>query len=216
MQDDTEQAPIEYPPAPWHARGAAWWGLFQADVALPPLPSGLQPLLLERSRAWVVVALIRYLEGTLRYDELIVGTFARRGGYVGLYVRQIWVDDLASLWGGRRIWGLDKQLATFRWHGSCVQVADAHGPIATLSVDARTALLPRLPLVMPALGNRDGRWLWTLARTSARLGRAQMRLHDWSERFGYQLPARPLLAIGGKPMRSLVPPPTALGRATGE
>lgn len=209
MQDD-DLPVVEYPPAPWRSRGGAWCGMFQADAPLR-LPHDLQPLpggaAAER---WRVVALIRYLQGTLCYDELIIGGWARRGRSIGLYVDQIWVDDLASVWGGRRIWGLPKQLATFHWAGSRVQVADRNGPILTLTLDLRTALLPRLPLILPAFGLRDGRRVLMLARMQARLGRAGMRLDDWSERFGYGVGATPLVALAAKPMRLLVPAPTVL------
>lgn len=210
MQHEPDPPLADYPPAPWRARGGAWFGVFQADLPLA-LPSGLAPLPpAGLARRLVVVALVRYMAGTLRYDELIVASPARRGRYVGLYVHGIWVDDLASLWGGRRIWGLGKQLATFSWRGSSVAVADAHGPIVTLALDMRTALLPRLPLLMPAFGCRDGRWVFTLARTSARPGRAGMRLTDWSARFGYRLGTTPLLALAAKPMRSTVAAPTPI------
>lgn len=212
MQRD-DLSVLEYPPAPWRSRGGAWCGVFQADAPLD-LPSGLQPLggsaAAQRRR---IVALIRYLHGTLRYDELIIGAIVRRGPYVGLYVDQIWVDDLASVWGGRRIWGLPKQLATFRWSSSSVQVADSSGPILSLTLDLRTALLPRLPLIVPAFGLRDGRLVYTLGRVYARLGRAGMRLHDWSERFGYHVGSTPLLALAAKPMQTVISAPTVLDDA---
>lgn len=209
MQDD-DLPVVEYPPAPWRSRGGAWCGMFQADAPLR-LPHDLQPLPGgAAAQCWRVVALIRYLQGTLCYDELIIGGWARRGRSIGLYVDQIWVDDLASVWGGRRIWGLPKQLATFRWAGSSVRVADRNGPILTLTLDLRTALLPRLPLILPAFGLRDGRRVLMLARMQARLGRAGMRLDDWSERFGYGIRATPMVALAAKPMRIVVPAPAVL------
>jgi acetoacetate decarboxylase len=149
----------DYPPAPWQMRGGAWIGLFQADRSLA-LPPDFAPLPSDRS---VIVALIRYLEGTLRYDECVVGSLVRCGPLPGVYVRQIWVDSPPSLRGGRAIWGLPKQLARFTWHGSKVAIADADGPIVTLSIDARVALLPRLPLPIPLFGCRDRRRVFALA-----------------------------------------------------
>lgn len=195
-----------YPPAPWQMRGGAWIGLFQADRALP-LPSDLVPLLGSRA---VVVALIRYLDGTLRYDECIVGSFVRRGALPGMYIRHIWVDSLASLRGGRAIWGLPKQLARFNWHGAQVAIVDANGPIATLRVDPQVALLPRLPLPIPLFGCRDGRRVFALAAALARPGRARMQLSAWSDRFDFRLGATPALAIGLKPFRLTIPAPRTL------
>lgn len=184
-------------------RGGAWIGLFQADRSLA-LPSDLAPLLGDRA---VIVALIRYLDGTLRYDECIVGSLVRSGALPGVYVRQIWVDSPPSLRGGRAIWGLPKQLARFTWHGSEVAIADADGPIVTLSIDARVALLSRMPLPIPLFGCRERRRVFALAGASARPGRAQMRLSHWSDRFGYRIGATPALAIGMKPFRLSIPAP---------
>jgi hypothetical protein len=195
--------PVAYPPAPWQTQGGAWIGLFRADRSMP-LPPDLAPLLSPR---WIVVAVIRHLAGTLRYNECIVGTYARRGVVPGLYIQHIWVDSLRSMWGGRSIWGLPKQLATFDWQGTTVQIQDQTGPIATLSVDPQTSLLPRFPLPLPIFGLCDERRVLTPAHASARLGRAQMQLNRWSERFTYRIGTTPMLAIALKPFRLSVPAP---------
>jgi hypothetical protein len=106
---------------------------------------------------------------------------------------------------------LPKQLATFSWRGGAVSVADAAGPILTLALDVRTAWLPRLPMIMPAFGLRDGRWVFSTARAWARFGRAGMRLDAWSaERFGCRLSPQPLVALAAKPMHAIVPAPALL------
>ncbi len=192
-----------YPPAPWRFRGGAWVGLFLADRPLLP-PAALKYVLPSRL---VVVALIRYREGTLQYDELIIGALARRRLSVGLHVHHIWVDDTQSFAGGRQIWGLPKEFASFTWVGPTVHVADAAGPILTLRIDPRTALLPRLPLPVPFLGYVDNRWVYTIGSAVARLGRAGMHLSSWAERFPYALGTEPLLAIAMKPFRMRLPEP---------
>jgi hypothetical protein len=192
-----------YPPAPWQTQGGAWIGLFRADRSMP-LPHELAPLLNQR---WIVVALIRHLAGTLRYNECIVGTYARRGAIPGLYIQYIWVDSVRSMAGGHSIWGLPKQLAAFNWQGTTVQIHDQAGPIVTLNVDPGAALLPRFLLPVPIWGYRDERRVLTLAHASARLGRAGMQLSTWSERFPYRIGATPLLAIAMKPFRLTVPAP---------
>ena len=196
-------APAAYPPAPWHTQGGAWIGLFRADRSMP-LPPDLAPLL---NRRWIVVALIRHLAGTLRYNECIVGAYARRGAIPGLYIEHIWVDSASSLSGGRSIWGLPKQLAVFDWQDATVQIHDQAGLIATLSVDPGTALLPRLALPIPIFGHRDEHRVLTLAHATARLGRAGMRLSAWSERFAYRIGPTPMLALALKPFRLTVPAP---------
>ncbi|HEX6287923.1 MAG TPA: acetoacetate decarboxylase family protein [Herpetosiphonaceae bacterium] len=197
---------VSYPPAPWHTCGGAWIGLFRADQAVP-VPPDLKPLLGAR---WLVVALIRHLAGTLRYDELIVGALVRRGAHPGLHVHAIWVDSRASQASGHHIWGLPKVLARFDWRDSTVQIADADGLVATLHIDPRTALLPRLPVAVPVFGERSQRRLRALALASARLGRAGLRVAAWSERFPYRVGARPLFAVAMKPFDLVVHPPRTL------
>ncbi|MEU7226562.1 acetoacetate decarboxylase family protein [Streptomyces chrestomyceticus] len=169
-------------------RGHLWGGLFATDAA-PALPPDLSPLT-ARSLA---VFVIRYREGTLRYDELIVGTPARHGRRAGLYVHWIWVDDERSLRGGRRIWGVPKQLAEFRWEGPRVRVTDGQGLVAALRLSAKGPSLPRLPLPMTGFGTLDEARTVFTARFTARPGAASVRVEEWPAR----LPA--LRHTGGRP-----------------
>lgn len=201
--NDRERYAERYPPAPWYFQGQAYIGLFRADRPAR-LPAGLRPLL---NRHWRVVALIRYQAGTLRYDELIVGSLARQGWRVGVYIPTIWVDSMPSLRGGRHIWGLPKELATFAWAGDTVQISDDTGVIATLSVDRRAAWLPPLWGPLPGIGRLDDRFTFFAARLWGRFGRSELRLHHWSERFGYRLDERPVVSAAAKPFRATIPPP---------
>ncbi len=198
--------PVAYPPPPWHLSGPSWLGVFRADRT-PPLPNEYKHFLHPRH---VAVALIRYLSGTLQYDELIVGSMARHRGRLGLYVHHIWVDNLASLWGGRKIWGLQKELAEFAWEENVVTISDAGGLIAQIEVKLSNAWLPPLPLWMPSFGNVDGRSLFTVGRIQAHLGKAGMRINDWSARFGFQVQPKPFLSVAGKPFAMVFTPPTFL------
>ncbi|MFI2236048.1 acetoacetate decarboxylase family protein [Streptomyces chrestomyceticus] len=184
-------------------RGHLWGGLFATD-APPPLPPDLSPLT-ARSLA---VFVIRYREGILHYDELIVGTPARHGGRLGLYVHWIWVDDERSLRGGRRIWGVPKQLAEFRWEGPRVRVTDDQGLVAALRLSAKGPSLPRLPLPMTGFGTLHGARTVFTARFTARPGAASVRVEEWPSR----LPA--LRHAGARPgfraasFTMLLPAPT--------
>ncbi len=195
-----------YPPPPWHLSGQSWLGVFRADRT-PPLPSEYKHFL---NSQYIAVALIRYLSGTLQYDELLVGSLARRQGRIGLYVHHIWVDDIASLWGGRKIWGLNKQMAVFAWEENVVTISDAEGLIAQIAVNLANAWLPSLPLWMPSFGNVEGQPLFTVGRINARLGRAGMRINDWSERFEFGIAPKPFLSVAGKPFAMVFTPPTFL------
>lgn len=192
-----------FPAAPWIMRGGAWIGFFRSPTPVA-LPTGFTHVLGSRS---VVIGLVRYRDGTLRYDELFVGSLARRGSRIGLHIDYMWVNDAASLWGGRRVWGMPKQLARFEWSGATARIADDAGAIATLSIDPHTAFAPRLPMIAPAFGEVDGRIVFFVARAWARLGRAGMRLGDWSPRFPYHIGSQPLASLAAKPFHLVVPPP---------
>jgi hypothetical protein len=64
VQDASDRS---YPPAPWDLSGFLWMGLFETDFAIQ-LPEGLRRALNPR---WVVVTLVRYLQGTLRHDRTL-------------------------------------------------------------------------------------------------------------------------------------------------
>lgn len=204
---DTGMEPPEtpYPPAPWRAQARFWVGLFRNDQPAS-LPAGLRPLVGARLR---VVALARYLPGsTLAYDELIVATPARLGARPGLYVEYIWVNSLASLWGGRRIWGLPKQMANFEWSEAGVRISDAAGsPLMTLAVDRDpSAFGPALPLAVASIGRLGAAWAYSVFPMRLRLGRAEMRLRDLSPRFGFTLGARPIFSAASHDCRVTFPP----------
>ena len=202
MSQDYERR-VPYPPAPWRSSGRLWMGFFKTDVPVQ-LPSGLKPFLNPR---WLVVTLVRYLEGTLRYDELAVGPLARLGARFGIFVPYIWVDSEASMWGGRRIWGVPKEMAVFAWEGDTVSVTDKDGLIAALTVDTQEARLPKIWMPAPGLGRVDEQWAFTIATMSARLGRSGMHIAEWSPRFPYRPGEKPMFGLGAKPFWMTVPKP---------
>jgi hypothetical protein len=136
-----------YPPAPWNSRGTMW--IASLPTAGPiPVPDGITAIGGNR----LVLMVVRYREGTLRYNELIVGSVVRHRGRVGIWVHAIWVDSQESLWGGRRIWGVPKELATFTWRDRGVVMRADNG----LRIDLRFSGSPRwsarLPFIAPAFG----------------------------------------------------------------
>jgi hypothetical protein len=85
---------MAHPPPPWRLRG---------ELIIVPARVG-------RSLGGVLLA--NYTGGTLAYRELIVFSHATPRGMV---VSHIYVDDERSLSGGREIWALPKELATFTY-----------------------------------------------------------------------------------------------------
>ena len=207
-ESQTEQLSTEvrYPPAPWHSVGQLWAGLFQSDTPAQ-LPAGLHPVLSPR---WRVVTLIRYQIGTLRYDELIVGPLARRGAHVGVFVDFIWVDSETSLHGGREIWGVPKDMASFMWEDDTVYIADTQGPILAMTVKKGMSRLPPVWLTAPGIGRLNQYWTYTAPKMWACLGKADMEISDWSPRFECQIRPKPLVGMAAKPFRVTVPAPTLL------
>lgn len=197
---------VAFPAAPWRVRGQAWAGLFRTELPVA-VPAGLQPLI---GRRWLVVALVRYLVGPLHYDELFIGLPVRYERRIGVWIDRIWVDDLSSLWGGRRIWGLPKELARFDWHGDTVSVVDATGPIATLQLDRRMNWLLPLPAVVFGVGRLGQRWALTPARGWAWPHRAGLHITEWSPRLPYRPHATPICAIAANPFIATIGSPLIL------
>ena len=206
----TELAPVPeapYPPAPWIASCQYWAGLFRASRPAS-LPRGLRPLLGSRAR---VVTVVRYLPGsTLVYDELIVATPVLLGWRPGLYIDHIWVDSLASLWGGRRIWGLPKNLADFTWTDRGVTITDGVGLIIDLALEHPSARGPALPFVIAGIGRLGERWAWMFAPMRGHLGLQGLRIRAMSPRFGFHLGASPSIAVASRASRATFPSPTLI------
>jgi hypothetical protein len=161
-----------FPPAPWRLRGAC--AVVLAPVRLDRARAAAPPDVdLVGAGGWTVggVLLAAYEDGaTMTYDELIVfcGVGRRAGGASppGGVVSHIWVDLPASVAGGRQIWNLPKELASFTAHGRPLSAFLARAPDGQelLRATLRTGgLLPRLPLPLPtaALGALDGTARWT-------------------------------------------------------
>ena len=103
-----------YPAPPWHTHGRAYAQLFVVDAARLHLPEGFRPVALA-GRAIGILALIEYVAPSpLTYAELVwMPCMVRAGDDRGYFVERMYVDSAASLAGGRELWALPKQLATF-------------------------------------------------------------------------------------------------------
>ncbi|MNR86730.1 acetoacetate decarboxylase [compost metagenome] len=108
-----------FPPAPWHLQGEffAVGGLMPIARAKAFVPTDLEIVSVLPGMTLGAIAAARYTEGSiLTYSELlVVPALVRSGGKTGGWISHIYVDDETSLQGGRSIWGLPKELATFEW-----------------------------------------------------------------------------------------------------
>ena len=152
-------ADVTYPPPPWNLRGEA--AILAAPVRVADarrfdVPAGARLL---SAGGWTLggVLLARYDEtATLPYHELIVFSgLALAGGRPGFVVSHIYVDSPASVRGGREIWGLPKELASFTWSPKDVRVEQDGRPLLAARLRRRAPRLV-LPLVAPVAGDRAG------------------------------------------------------------
>ena len=117
---------MSHPAPPWHLNGEF--------VIVPALV---------KPRALGGVLLANYTSGTLAYRELIVFERATRRGMV---ISHIYVDDEQSMRGGREIWGLPKELATFAYGPTRFEAAQEH-TLLRARIRRRAG---RLPMIVPA------------------------------------------------------------------
>lgn len=181
----------EYPPEPWHLAADACISMWRVPVdELPALPAGAEPLLLGKQAA-VFTAWIDYLSsGQLSYHELL-SCVAVRGRGLAASITDIWVDSEVSRAGGRELWGIPKDLASFAFTGGrTFTAATSDDWIATAAFTPRLGLPITLPVRFEIAQDRGGSPLRTPVewRSKPRAAAA-----DWSVN-----PAGPLAYLAGK------------------
>ncbi len=105
---------MSYPPEPWRLCGrlsvSLWW---VPARQLPVVPDGTVPVRVGGS-GLIGTAFVEYGPGSvLEYNELLVAVLVRRGARLRACVSQIWVDSGSSRQGGRELWSIPKETATF-------------------------------------------------------------------------------------------------------
>lgn len=136
------RADAGYPPEPWYLRGDMVVQLrtLDADLAIERLPRGLTPVL-RRGQTLAGVAWVDYRPtGVLAYRELLVAVAVLHGARPSVCVTDIWVDSVASLQGGRELWGIPKELAEFpTFDGTRFSITPTTGPGADGRAEAASA-----------------------------------------------------------------------------
>ncbi|MEO6885885.1 MAG: acetoacetate decarboxylase family protein, partial [Jatrophihabitantaceae bacterium] len=166
----------------WDLRGQLYTSVFLVPLAEIPvdLPPGCRPVSVGRYGI-VGIAWVSYEpDGVLAYSELMSTLLVRRGLRLMPTITHIWVDNDISRDGGRRLWGIPKQLAKFAFSGvgpGTAMRVPAHfsasvddGPIADGTVRTRLWLPGRWPLGFRLVQWLDGKAKVSPVSSRARLG----------------------------------------------
>lgn len=184
-------APVSYPPEPWVLRGqlhVSVWLLprdsssHRGSRSSHPAPSGIRRVLVA-GREIVGTAWVDYQPGgVLSYRELLAATLVRDGARPRATITGIWVDNVPSRDGGRALWAIPKELASFAFDAAAGDLtAEAHidgRPIASGSVRRGVRLPGRWPVRFRVVQDRDGQPQTTRVRMTARVhvGRSDWRI----------------------------------------
>lgn len=157
----------EYPPEPWRLRGDLMVSSFLVpDAAVPTryrhsIPAARRPLAVA-GRTVVGVAFVNYRPGgQLTYRELLVAIPSLGPGGQRVTIPEIWVDSPESRQGGRDLWGIPKELASFTWQegqfGPRATMKVAGSTVASLATRVGGPLAPGHRTVkLPILQHADG------------------------------------------------------------
>jgi acetoacetate decarboxylase len=130
---------MSYPPAPWHLYGNALLSFQAIDVAtareVVPVDLEIVSILPGKTLGGLYLSVYE-ANSTLQYHELIVvPALVRYQGKIGAWISHIYVDNPASVAGGRNIWGLPKELADFSWHDTEVSVSQSNRSLCRVRFD---------------------------------------------------------------------------------
>ncbi len=166
---------MSHPQAPWSLKGFAFQTLHLIDIATasPFIPPALAIVSAAPGKTLGGIYLASYGSGSsLEYNELIViAGVVKRGQAIGAWVSHIYVDNPDSVAGGREIWGMPKELATFDWQAGArrVVVQQDNRVLCSLSSSWRVSL-SRQAIAFPAYSLLNSNFLLFNARASANFG----------------------------------------------
>jgi hypothetical protein len=126
------------------------------------VPDDVQVVAVAPGRTVGGFLLARYEGGsTLHYGELLVmPALTRVAGRLGWWISHAYVDSPQSLAGGRRMWGVPKDLATFAWRGGRATLTREDGVAlldASFPQPGRTLPIPAVVAGNGTTGGADRR-----------------------------------------------------------
>lgn len=192
-----------FPPAPWRLVGDGHAGVWRVPVQELPrwrLPHGVRPLVVRR-RATLVAFWVDYRPGgVLAYRELLVALVVTHRCRIAATAVAAWVDDERSLHGGRELWGIPKESATFDFD---TRGGDLRARMTAVDGDAVSAVhhrgvrLPgRLPVRARLVQDVDGETVRVPLRVTGRayVGRARLSAEERGP-LGFLRGRRPVAAL---------------------
>ncbi|MDP9117001.1 MAG: acetoacetate decarboxylase family protein [Actinomycetota bacterium] len=195
---DPGGAAPDYPPEPWVLHGQLRTSVFAVPLTDIPvdLPPGCHPVRIGRygvvGTAWVSYE----SSGVLAYEELMSTVLVRRGWRLMPTISHIWVDSPTSLAGGRALWGIPKELATFETSGQRRAARDEVGPLADAELGRVRWLPGRWPVSFTVVQWLHGAAKQSPVRTRARVGVARERLRaETTGPLAFLAGRRPLLSL---------------------
>jgi hypothetical protein len=187
-----------YPPEPWRLRGDLHMSVFLVPLAEVPLdlPPRCRPIRLGRfgvvTTAWVIYR----PGGVLAYDELMSMVLVRDRWRPRPTITHIWVDSIVSRDGGRALWGIPKELATFERSADRFAAASAEAPIATGTVRPRLRVPGRVPSRFHVVQTLAGAAKVTAVRARARLALSRAEFDvDATGPLGFLAGHRPVVSL---------------------
>jgi acetoacetate decarboxylase len=208
-----------YPPAPWRLQGwgIATVGLVNSAAAAAFVPAGAQLITVVPGKTIGGLFFLSYEHGSLAYRELnVIAGLIRVGTRFAFLLPRLYVDSAASLAGGRAIWAVPKEFATFEIDAAAgatsIDVRQSAQSICRLRCTVPRAGL-RLPIPLPSFGVRDDAFLFFTGKLSTRLSlaRAVVELPRDSEFTALGLD-RPRIALRCDSLTLVVPAPRAVPR----
>ena len=166
-----------------------------ADIPVD-LPPGCRPVRIGGKGVVGAVWVSYEPGGVLSYRELMTTLLVRRGWRLLPTITHIWVDSVASRDGGRALWGIPKELASFVFDGGDRSARDDEGPLATGTVRPRLRLPGRWPVRFRIVQWLDGRAKVSPVRSTASVSSGAATLRGRPERTaGFLAGRRPLLSF---------------------
>ena len=199
---------MNYPPEPWALRGQLRLAVWLVPVRdLPVLPPELSPAVrvvrLGR-RAIVGAAWVQYEPGgVLHYNELLAAVLTRVGLRPRVTIMHIWVDSVTSRDGGRALWGIPKDLATFAFDGEQARADGDEGPLAEATVTRGVRLPGRWPLGFRVVQSLHGKPRTSRVKATARLSVGRSRWTIDGGPLRYLAGRRPVLTATAGDFRML-------------